>query len=214
MQTFLPYASGTKSARVLDAQRLGKQRVECLQILASLTDIHKSPARLDIPPGTISVEPHAFVTHSGDVWVWNPNHRRSSWANHPAVRMWDRYEAALVQYSLEICAEWIFRGYRDTTAHTISMMADLSIQVMSAGLTDRGVDPEAFLLPLWWGNEKLHASHQSNLLRKDPVHYGQFFPDADPALDYHWPGQAPGRNAKTLCGGAKTQSEGRVHPAK
>lgn len=33
MQTFLPYASFTKCARVLDARRLGKQRVEALQIL-------------------------------------------------------------------------------------------------------------------------------------------------------------------------------------
>lgn len=33
MQTFLPYESFARSARVLDMKRLGKQRVECLQIL-------------------------------------------------------------------------------------------------------------------------------------------------------------------------------------
>jgi len=33
MQTFLPYKSFKKSAQVLDRQRLGKQRVECVQIL-------------------------------------------------------------------------------------------------------------------------------------------------------------------------------------
>jgi hypothetical protein len=37
MQTFLPYPSFTESARVLDRQRLGKQRVECVQILNALT---------------------------------------------------------------------------------------------------------------------------------------------------------------------------------
>lgn len=36
MQTFLPYPSFSESARVLDRQRLGKQRVECLQILNAL----------------------------------------------------------------------------------------------------------------------------------------------------------------------------------
>jgi hypothetical protein len=36
MQTFLPYSSFTKSASVLDNLRLGKQRVEVLQILHSL----------------------------------------------------------------------------------------------------------------------------------------------------------------------------------
>lgn len=33
MQTFLPYEDFKKSAQVLDNRRLGKQRVECLQIL-------------------------------------------------------------------------------------------------------------------------------------------------------------------------------------
>lgn len=36
MQTFLPYNNFAASARVLDRQRLGKQRVECLQILRAL----------------------------------------------------------------------------------------------------------------------------------------------------------------------------------
>ena len=36
MQTFLPYSSFTQSARVLDYRRLGKQRVECKQILIAL----------------------------------------------------------------------------------------------------------------------------------------------------------------------------------
>lgn len=37
MQTFVPYDSFTKSAECLDYRRLGKQRVETLQILKSLT---------------------------------------------------------------------------------------------------------------------------------------------------------------------------------
>lgn len=36
MQTFLPYESFSRSARVLDSPRLGKQRVETLQILRAL----------------------------------------------------------------------------------------------------------------------------------------------------------------------------------
>lgn len=36
MQTFLPYPDFQESAKVLDRQRLGKQRVECLQILHAL----------------------------------------------------------------------------------------------------------------------------------------------------------------------------------
>lgn len=37
VQTFLPYPDFERSARSLDAKRLGKQRVECLQIVRGLT---------------------------------------------------------------------------------------------------------------------------------------------------------------------------------
>jgi hypothetical protein len=37
MQTFLPYAEFDRTAEVLDERRLGKQRVEVLQILRALT---------------------------------------------------------------------------------------------------------------------------------------------------------------------------------
>jgi len=39
MQTFLPYADFQKSMQVLDYRRLGKQRVEALQIYNALTGI-------------------------------------------------------------------------------------------------------------------------------------------------------------------------------
>lgn len=41
MQTFLPYTSYSRCAEVLDNKRLGKQRVECLQILNALLDPSK-----------------------------------------------------------------------------------------------------------------------------------------------------------------------------
>lgn len=37
MQTFLPFPSFARSARALDRPRLGKQRVECVQLLRALT---------------------------------------------------------------------------------------------------------------------------------------------------------------------------------
>jgi hypothetical protein len=40
MQTFLPYSNFSKSAKCLDNKRLGKQRVECLQILKALNNIY------------------------------------------------------------------------------------------------------------------------------------------------------------------------------
>lgn len=41
MQTFLPYSSFKRSAAVLDRQRLGKQRVEVLQILNVFAGVSK-----------------------------------------------------------------------------------------------------------------------------------------------------------------------------
>ena len=37
MQTFLPLPSFSRSAAVLDRQRLGKQRIECIQLVRALT---------------------------------------------------------------------------------------------------------------------------------------------------------------------------------
>ena len=65
MQTFLPYADFKETAKCLDMKRLGKMRVEAMQILMVLTGLNKGKA----------------------------------WTNHPAVKMWRGYEAALAEYS-------------------------------------------------------------------------------------------------------------------
>lgn len=84
MQTFLPLPSYAASARVLDNKRLGKQRLECKQILLSL----------GVPVGE----------HS-------PGKR--GWKHHPAVRMWCSYEWQLALYAQVMCAEWRRRGFKD-----------------------------------------------------------------------------------------------------
>lgn len=49
MQTFLPYADFDKSAQCLDYRRLGKQRVECKQILQVLLNETDSKAWVNHP---------------------------------------------------------------------------------------------------------------------------------------------------------------------
>jgi hypothetical protein len=41
--------------------------------------------------------------------------------------------------------------------------------------------------PTWMGNDEFHLSHQSNLVRKFPEHYGPQFPGVSPDLEYVWP---------------------------
>lgn len=134
MQTFLPYPSAAHSAACLDRQRLGKQRVEALQILRTLQG------------------------------------RSSGWIHHPAVKMWRGYEHDLAFYGWFICEEWRLRGYADNCQPEFERHA--------VALSEH---------PPWSGDKAFHRSHQSNLVRKLPAHYRQFFPDVPDDLPYVWP---------------------------
>lgn len=94
----------------------------------------------------------------------DPNH---GWRHHPAVKMWKGYDHVLACYMNNCISEWVRRGYRNT-------MQQSDIASMSS-------------LPPWFGDETFHASHRSNLLRKDPVWYGQFGWNEPPDLPYIWP---------------------------
>lgn len=94
----------------------------------------------------------------------------SGWRNHPAVRMWRGHEAALLDYGVVVCLEWERRGFADT---------------VRAKLADHARPPGP--PPPWLGDPALHASHRSNLLRKDPDWYGRFGWTEPPDLPYVWP---------------------------
>lgn len=151
MQTFLPYADFEASARTLDLKRLGKQRVECIQVVRGLT-----------------------VDGYG-------------WRHHPAVKMWRGYEEALGRYSLTVCEVWTEAGRADTCAATIT------VDLAAAGVTrirSQAELAEAGALPPWLGDPAFHVPHQSNLIRKDPAHYGPQFPGVPDDLPYMYPSPA------------------------
>lgn len=128
MQTFLPYPDFDKSAQSLDYKRLGKQRVEALQILNVLEG------------------------------------RRSGWSNHPAVKMWCGYEAALRQYMRAMILEWVSRGYNNNMT----------------------IPPKRRCkMPPWIGRRSFHRAYKSNLKRKDEEYYSSFKVPID--LEYEWP---------------------------
>jgi Pyrimidine dimer DNA glycosylase len=153
MQTFLPYPDFQRTAECLDYRRLGKQRVEVLQLLNALD----SPAS-------------------------------RGWANHPATRMWRGYPNQLVSYGLVITREWIRRGYRDTCYDKIYHLYQHGLFYHEDLYPGNPLDlPELSSLPPWMGDPRLHRSHQSNLVRKDPDHYGPLFPGVPSDLEYVWP---------------------------
>ena len=118
-------------------KRLGKQRVEVLQLLNSF---HR------------------------------PDYK--GWKNHPAREMWRGYENGLAFYGMVICEEWVKRGYKDTCWLKINNYFDRN---------------KSIKLPDWIGNEQLHFSHKSNLIRKFPDYYKPKWPDVPDNIEYIWP---------------------------
>ena len=97
--------------------------------------------------------------------------------------MWRGSEVALASYGLVICRQWVSRGYADTCATTIvTDLQDAGFDLRVDALDVRSED-----FPEWWGDARLHTSHQASLVRKDASHYRRFFPDVDPELPYWWP---------------------------
>lgn len=103
------------------------------------------------------------------------------WQNHPAVRMWREYREALVGYGVAICDEWSRRGFADTVRDKLLEYADGARVRSQFDLASAG------LLPPWLGDVRLHRSHQSALLRKDPLWYERYFPGVPADLPYYWP---------------------------
>ena len=100
---------------------------------------------------------------------------KAGWINHPAVIMWYGYEYQLLIYMETMILEWIKRGYKNTMVvpwKEYNEKADIFKTAKS---------------PPWIGMNAFHASHRSNLLRKDPVYYGQFNWIEPNNLEYVWP---------------------------
>lgn len=84
MQTFLPYPSFNESFKVLDNKRLGKQRVEAMQIINAITGVPRK---------------------DGKVY--------KGWLNHPCSVMWKDYVPALKLYHNLCIDEWVSRGFKN-----------------------------------------------------------------------------------------------------
>lgn len=87
VNTFLPYNDFASSVACLDYRRLGKQRVECDQIIGVLLN---TPTKDGTP--------------------------RKGWRNHSATRMWRGYTGALMLYMNASVNEWVKRGFNNSYA--------------------------------------------------------------------------------------------------
>lgn len=105
--------------------------------------------------------------------IFNTLRKGGAWSNHPAVRMWRRHEYHLLLYGMVICNEWRSRGYEDSLYYEFKTLIELTTNIGP---------------PEWIGNEYVHRSHRSNLIRKFPSHYRDTLHWQDPPdLAYFWP---------------------------
>lgn len=242
MQTFLPVASTSKSAEMLDYRRLGKQRVETWQILNTLTGQSSGWAN---HPAVKMWRGHetALAIYGYDVcseWI------RQGYKDTLRPRFADfllRQVQALDQYvknqnpKLQTRVPAVPRQTRAKAQpspaqrgpshnesswqgeqggrqgrpscigdeqQTLEPQGHVRVQepVHSVKLVAYGCDPTLFnpatmiglhgafstaRFPAWWGDESVHASHRSNLLRKDPQFYSAFGWSEPHDLPYVWP---------------------------
>lgn len=103
------------------------------------------------------------------------------WKNHPVARMWDGHHVALATYALYGLRELHKRGcnYFD--------------RPWAVEIQKKAYDGD-IMLPHWFGDEQLHASHRAVLLYKNIEWYGQLGWMEEPAilgkngrLPYFWP---------------------------
>lgn len=88
MQTFITSPNFKATAKMLDDKRLGKQRVEALQIENTLEILNRG---------------YDPITDGARGWV-----------SHPAVLMWRGFERMLGAYKNAMICEWIERGFKNT----------------------------------------------------------------------------------------------------
>lgn len=98
---------------------------------------------------------------------------RGGWPHHPASRAWQGHFWALSEYALAGLEELARRGRY--YPHHWDTFLDYRESLPHTGM------------PAWWGREDICISHQSNLIRKSPEHYGPLFPGVPSDLPYIWP---------------------------
>lgn len=153
-----------ETARLLDRQRICKQRIEAKQIIDALEEYDTT--------GTIT---------------------KAAWGKHPAVKSWIGFTNHLKVYFNIIVREWCSRGYKNTMQlypideepYNIVMCSFNGISVQY----DRSSFNE-YSFPFWISFPPFYLSHQASLCRKNPKHYKNLLcPELDPYLNngYLWP---------------------------
>lgn len=143
-----------------------------MQTFLPYKDFKKSASVLDYRRlGKQRVESYTILKINLGLGKVNKN-GKLAWSNHPAAKMWKGYEYALYKYTQDICKEWLSRNYKDSILQKLDELP---------------IDKSVIKFPPWLGNEAIHSSHRSNLLRKDESFYNKYKWTESNDLPYVWP---------------------------
>lgn len=96
------------------------------------------------------------------------------WRNHPATRMWEGHAGPLCYYGMWMCWTWMKRGFKDSLYEKFVRSTEFA-------------QWNAWSVPSWLDHPGVMESHQSNLLQKNPDHYGWYGWEVPDDLPYVWP---------------------------
>lgn len=107
------------------------------------------------------------------------------WPSHPAHQLFDDYPGAFAKYNMLLIDHVYENGWCRQATHE-KWHEFWRQELVKAGNAD---------LPHWWGDERIHSSHRSALLFKDPEWYCQFDWEDEPIgpdpvtgkWNYVWP---------------------------
>lgn len=122
------------------------------------------------------------------------NPAKKGWRNHPAVKMWIGYEAALAMYLKAIIDEWTGRGHKNEAQKVEVVDGAILVTLHKDWKPLSMTDP--VVMPDWLGNAEFHAAHRSALIRKKPDWYRQFGWTETDDLPYVWPKGKDSRGEK------------------
>jgi hypothetical protein len=166
----VPEVSFPHSVAVLDNRRLNKQITEAIQLLNAMRRLDERDAALVAGAATAKGAVEQF--------------KRIGWSAHPALIAWRGYAPALALYTTFAIREWLNRGFNNNRPPPY----DADWQPNPAAEYAGQLPPAAeVVLPPWLGDNLIHATHRSNLLRKEPVWYEAYGWSEGPDLAYIWP---------------------------
>lgn len=115
------------------------------------------------------------------------NQGSTRWKNHPAVKMWCGYPFQILYYGICISKAWRERGFKDTMLDRFNSEFSILLRLLCSKLSEDDCIIVLDQKPKWLGDRCFHNSHRSNLLRKNPNWYSQFYWDVPNDLPYIWP---------------------------